>query len=105
MLKHVVGYIFWRAEPCATAGMQSAVVNLLCACDQRYTMDVYKEMVTELQRTFPEAKDQNIRLAKASRDPIHDGHAVISWVADLPKKDYPGYQSYDPGKFAGYHVL
>lgn len=76
-------------------------VHYLIGYNQASLAD-FREMAEELRKTFPEAKDKDIGCSKVTKSSYCQGFTIITWSAELPAGDYPGWQQVDTGKMEYY---
>lgn len=56
------------------------------------TIADFKEMADELRKTFPQAEDKDIGCSKITKSSFCQGFTLITWSAELPAGDYPGWR-------------
>ncbi len=90
-------YIYWRQDMRPDSeGRLFANVHLLVDYNEGTLAD-FAQMAEELRRTFPQAKDVEIRGGKVSKSSYVYGFTIIAWDAHIPKGDYPGWRQDETG--------
>jgi len=74
-------------------GEQYANIHCLVGYNQGYITD-FQKMADELRKTFPQAKDSEIRCGKVNRSSRVYGFTIIIWNAHIKKGEYPGWSQF-----------
>lgn len=95
-------YIYWRPDLQDTDnGLVTCNVHLLVGYTAE-TIPAYMKMVKELQKTFPQAKIEDIQIGRVTKSSFCQGFSIITWTTQLPKQEYPGWYSHETGRMEYY---
>jgi hypothetical protein len=84
-------HIYWRPDmnEGRADGMMFANVHVLG--DYAHTIIQYRELIEELRKTFPEARDCEVYCERIIKSGTVNGFAIVTYNAWIPRKEYPGW--------------
>lgn len=92
-----VKYLYWRPdiEP-VIKGKQYCNVHYLVGYNDE-SVTAFQEMARELRKTFPKAKNSDIKCGKITKSSFHQGFSIVTWSGIIPKKEYKGWRAHNHG--------
>ena len=91
--------IFWRSDVAMKDGKRFANIHLLSGYTERSISD-YQAMAAEMQRSFPQVTDKEVRCGVVTQSTYCNGYSVLTYNAYIEEGDYPGWRqsTYSDGK-------
>ena len=86
--------IYWHETE---GDVRQAEVHYLVTYNQG-TIDDYRDMAKELRKTFPQAKDGEIKCGSVTESSECFGATIIAWSSKLKYQDYGEYRNVTPGR-------
>jgi hypothetical protein len=84
-------YIYWRQDQNpGPDGQQLADVHLLVGYTDM-SLRSYAALADELRKTFPDITDEELICGRVLRSSYCQSFALLTFIARIPKKDYPGW--------------
>lgn len=100
--KDVRRFIYWHGGSSSNEnGEVYASVHLLVDYNNGFLSD-FQEMVREFRKTFPQAKDSEIRLSRIFNSGHFDTYSIVAWDGYIPRGKYPDWIQYSNARF-DYH--
>lgn len=93
----VYKYIYWRPGNESDNGKMSAYLHLLTN-ENEGTVSLIQEMTENLKKTFPEATNDKIFVAKIVKSSRFKGYLILIWNAQIKVQNYPNWVERDFNK-------